>query len=270
MTTLVNNYNCDYNSNWMNNGPSYSQISLTDGCSNNICDANPVYSTNGTNNNDAAVRHCKIKCDNMTSCEGFFFQKHNNGHEICGFYSSGMEDGTWVWGGHQAGAICWRRFYMHVSSGDCDDTNLITTKDECEEAYEEVFPDAEDVDATTWNTSAYARGCFKHNWGGTGATALAFNLDGGPGTSGHCTAEPSYAACICRRVYGTGSRGPAGHLSTGSTSALLLAAEIEPQGSEINYPAITCAIGGVAILGYALYRNLKTKKAQTEEFNLLN
>ena len=270
MSTLSNDYNCDYSSNWMNNGPAYSQISLTDGCSGGVCDANPKYGT--TTNNDAAVRYCKIECDSRTDCEGFFFQKHNNGHEICGFYSDGMENGTWVWGGHQAGAICWRRFYQHVASGDCDDTNLVRTKDEYEEAYEEVFPDAEDVDASTWNTSAYAKGCFKSNYAGTGATALAFNLDGGPGTSGHCTAHPSYAACICRRVYGVGSPGPAGHLAAGSTATLLLAAEhLEPQGLEINYPAITCAIGGVVVAGCALYRAFKAKRVETAEaFQLLN
>merc|ERR1711953_1415133 len=44
-----NGFECDTRVNWMNAGPEYSQISLTDGCKNNVCDANPRYG--GTNDN---------------------------------------------------------------------------------------------------------------------------------------------------------------------------------------------------------------------------
>ena len=138
---------------------------------------------------------------------------------------------------------------------------LIRSKDECEDAYEEVFPNAEDVDVSEWNTSAYALGCFKHNYGPTGPTSLVYNLSGGPGTSGHCTGEPSYAACICRRVYGVGSPGPRGHM--GAASTLSLAAEPLSTESNVNYAAISCAIGTAALAGYALYRSFKTKKVET-------
>lgn len=100
-------FTCDRTVNWMNNGPAYSQISLTDGCGmhNGICDMNPVYAADGhTNNNEEAIAYCQEKCveriDNGDACEGFFFQKHNNGHEICGFYYESMSQGEKVWGGH--------------------------------------------------------------------------------------------------------------------------------------------------------------------------
>jgi hypothetical protein len=60
-------------SNWISGGPGYSQISLTDGCSNNICDANPVYSTRGDNDNAKAIEYCKAACEERDVCEGFFF-----------------------------------------------------------------------------------------------------------------------------------------------------------------------------------------------------
>jgi hypothetical protein len=88
----------------MQPGPAYSQISLTDGCNNGVCDANPKYGA--PNNNEKAKAFCEDHCNDMTTCEGFFFQKHMNGHEICGFYAGGMSEGTRVWHGHQAGAIC--------------------------------------------------------------------------------------------------------------------------------------------------------------------
>lgn len=132
-------YACDTSVNWMNNGPSYNQISLTDGCGTGNCAGNPVYAADGhTTNQDQAIAYCQDRCDERASnpaqgCEGFFFQKHNNGHEICGFYATGMEQGERVWGGHQGGAICERSTFSYelVSSGDCVGAALIETVEEC-------------------------------------------------------------------------------------------------------------------------------------------
>jgi hypothetical protein len=102
----------------------YSQISLTDGCANGVCDANPVYAepcdplTAGTvpyavpctepqNSIEGATEYCKARCAADDACTGFFFQKHTNGHEICGFYSTDMSAGTMQADGHAAGScIC--------------------------------------------------------------------------------------------------------------------------------------------------------------------
>merc|ERR1711998_703219 len=49
------------------------------------------------------------RCTATNGCTGFFFQRHGNGHEICGFYNSNMHGpGTkWVSHGHAAGSqIC--------------------------------------------------------------------------------------------------------------------------------------------------------------------
>jgi len=83
---------------------SYSQISLTDGCNGNICDANPKYGTPMTL--ARAVAYCESECDGRAGCTGFFFQKHNNGHEICGFYSTVIATNNMVGGGHMYGAVC--------------------------------------------------------------------------------------------------------------------------------------------------------------------
>jgi hypothetical protein len=204
-------FNCERSVNWMKHGPSYNQISLTDGCRNGKCDANPKYASDKTTcNNEEAIAFCQKECtereENGTGCEGFFFQKHNNGHEICGFYASGMERGQQVWGGHQAGAICERASFSYdlVESGDCIGDQLVQSADECQEAIADVFG-VLGARVETWNTSAYAKGCFKHNYGHPGSAQAAaaptrwiFNLNGGPGTSGHCTGEPGYAACVCR------------------------------------------------------------------------
>jgi len=100
------NYECDTSKNMLKDQPAgYSQITLTDGCdTNNKCDSNPKYG--GTNNNADAAAYCKTECDNRSNCQGFFFQKHNNGHEICGFYSQPIDMSRAYGDGHQAGAIC--------------------------------------------------------------------------------------------------------------------------------------------------------------------
>jgi hypothetical protein len=104
-------WSCDEGSNFIR-GATYSQTSLTDGCSAaKVCDANPVYG--GMNSISSAVAHCKSVCLADTACEGFFFQKHTNGHEICGYYDQGAmeaEGAQRVHDGHQAGSqICEKR-----------------------------------------------------------------------------------------------------------------------------------------------------------------
>jgi hypothetical protein len=57
--------NCDDSVNFMAPGPAYSQISLTDGCSGNVCDANPKYGSD--NSNDKAIAYCQEECQNRVS-----------------------------------------------------------------------------------------------------------------------------------------------------------------------------------------------------------
>jgi len=101
-------YDCDLTVNFYQDGPSYSQIDLTGLCSTGNCAGNPVYGM--PNDNMKAIAYCEDECTDRRArgekCEGFFFQKHNNGKEICGFYAEGMDQGTQKWDGHQAGAIC--------------------------------------------------------------------------------------------------------------------------------------------------------------------
>merc|ERR1711881_777141 len=66
-----NSYDCDHSVNFITGGPAYSQISLTDGCSGNVCDANPKYGA--PNNNDKAIEYCQDECNSRAQCEGFFF-----------------------------------------------------------------------------------------------------------------------------------------------------------------------------------------------------
>jgi len=69
----------------------FDQMSLTDNCTNGtnpVCDANPVY---GAPNTAArAEAYCKDECAERINCTGFFFQKHADGHEICGFYTDAV------------------------------------------------------------------------------------------------------------------------------------------------------------------------------------
>lgn len=42
----------------------------------------------------SAVELCKAYCDQQSTCTGFLFQKHTNGHEVCGFYTGLHSDST--------------------------------------------------------------------------------------------------------------------------------------------------------------------------------
>jgi len=106
--------------------------------------------------------------------------------------------------------------YELVTSGDCMDPEVVNNADECKDAFNYTFG-VDNVDVEEWNSPSYAKGCFKHNYGNVGSPEAAqstthwvYNQNGGPGTSGHCTGEPSYAACVCRTpewimTYGVGS-----------------------------------------------------------------
>ena len=68
-------WQCDTSVNFSSSRLNYNyQISLTDYCSDGICDANPKYGS--TNNNDQAIEYCKAICETRNECEGFFYQKH--------------------------------------------------------------------------------------------------------------------------------------------------------------------------------------------------
>lgn len=108
-----NNWTCDRTINFILD-VEYSPISLTNLCGeNNVCDANPIYAEDGKINDiEEAVSYCKDYCLDLVGCKGFFFQKHMNGHEICGFYMNvDMDSGTPVWHGHQEGSrVCTLHF----------------------------------------------------------------------------------------------------------------------------------------------------------------
>ena len=39
---------------------------------------------------DKALDYCKKQCNNK-DCSAFFFQKHGDGHEMCGFYMDAVD-----------------------------------------------------------------------------------------------------------------------------------------------------------------------------------
>jgi len=97
-------FDCDMSHNFVRDAE-YSQISLTDGCPN--CFGGPKYGGEGRETCEPrfvaeALAYCKAECtDKRPGCTGFFFQKHNNGHEICGFYSKAVNATNLQKGGHQ-------------------------------------------------------------------------------------------------------------------------------------------------------------------------
>merc|ERR1712166_485083 len=108
-------YTCDDKKNFIR-GQRYSQIALTDGCRNGVCNANPKYG--GPNSKAKAIAYCKKTCDSRSGCTGFFFQTHGNGHEICGFYTGSVNTGAAQWHGHKNGAVCTKSATKNV----CKDT----------------------------------------------------------------------------------------------------------------------------------------------------
>jgi len=97
----VDSWNCDQAFNFVTGAP-YSQLSLTSSCP--CCSCNPAYGS--PNSVSSAVEWCKAKCDQQSTCTGFFFQKHTNGHEICGFYTglNPLDSTGKAWHGHSSGS----------------------------------------------------------------------------------------------------------------------------------------------------------------------
>eukprot|EP00941_MAST-03F_sp_MAST-3F-sp1_P003352 g3352.t1 len=126
-------YDCDASVNFIH-GVSYHQISVTDGCKNvngqDVCNANPKYvpEFSSSNSTDGAVEYCKVTCNDAAKfkalsglgdassacspCTGFFFQRHTNGHEICGFYTFDLNNEKLDKVGHghaQGSRLCVKR-----------------------------------------------------------------------------------------------------------------------------------------------------------------
>merc|ERR1719181_1293550 len=74
-----------------------------------------------------AVTYCETQCNNRAGCTGFFFQKHNNGHEICGFYSSVVSLTSGVRHGHMYGAVCIKPTAAPTNSPTNNPTSSPTT-----------------------------------------------------------------------------------------------------------------------------------------------
>jgi hypothetical protein len=114
-------FECDTSNNFMLELP-YRQIALTDYCNSaGVCNNNPKYGT--TNDNALALAYCQDRCATDISCTGLFFQQHNNGHEICGFYSSSLAPHVRVHHGHKAGQICEKLSPAAVMESTCTSTS---------------------------------------------------------------------------------------------------------------------------------------------------
>jgi hypothetical protein len=79
-------WDCDYDADWYQNQPQYSQIDLTGPCSTGNCAANPVYGDEGPE--EYCRSHCRDRLLKGEACKGIFYQQHRNGKEICGFYKA--------------------------------------------------------------------------------------------------------------------------------------------------------------------------------------
>merc|ERR1711998_306281 len=105
---------CDKTKNFIAN-VEYEQVDLTDACPH--CDAHPVYDTSlavAPKCTQPALKACKAKCDVKVGCDAFFYQRHLNGHEVCGFYSTpsslaAVHANRGQWDGHQKGSQVCRR-----------------------------------------------------------------------------------------------------------------------------------------------------------------
>lgn len=96
-------WSCDKKTNFIA-AARYDQTDLTSMCPS--CSANPVYGV--PNSDENAVAYCKQNCEAHSPCLGFFYQKHLNGHEICGFYNMPLPSNAQPrWDGHSQGSrIC--------------------------------------------------------------------------------------------------------------------------------------------------------------------
>ena len=103
-------FECDTSINFIAN-LHYDQVSLTNPCrrvkGQLICNANPVYGA--PTDSKRAVSYCQERCLKNQACTGFFFQRHMNGHEVCGFYRSNFELRGQLHGHAPGSQVCRRR-----------------------------------------------------------------------------------------------------------------------------------------------------------------
>lgn len=91
-------WTCDDSVNYISDPwPYFEVISLTDECETGDCAGNPIYALDGVTNQANAIAYCQDICDKRVSngqaCAGIYFEKKGNGHEECGLYTSGMNEG---------------------------------------------------------------------------------------------------------------------------------------------------------------------------------
>merc|ERR1712167_436185 len=120
-------FRCHYNQNWVN-GMRYSQKVIK------------------ASSRAAAAQMCVNDCARMAGCTGFFYQKHKNGHQICGFYKSKIGAGSWH--GHAEGAVC---RYSHTTHHrgqeqalDTDEEEVASSEIEAENA---ASPEVNDIES---------------------------------------------------------------------------------------------------------------------------
>merc|ERR1712070_1208101 len=119
-------FKCHYNQNWVN-GMRYSQKVIK------------------ASSRAAAAQMCVNDCAKMAGCTGFFYQKHRNGHQICGFYKSKIGAGSWH--GHAEGAVC---RYSHTTRHgqeqalDTDEEEVASSEIEAENA---ASPEVNDIES---------------------------------------------------------------------------------------------------------------------------
>merc|ERR1711966_334025 len=88
---------------------------------------------------------CVNDCARMAGCTGFFYQKHKNGHQICGFYKSKIGAGSWH--GHAEGAVC---RYSHTTRHgqeqalDTDEEEVASSEIEAENV---ASPEVNDIES---------------------------------------------------------------------------------------------------------------------------
>merc|ERR1711966_224992 len=122
-------FRCHYNQNWVN-GMRYSQKVIK------------------ASSRAAAAQMCVNDCARMKGCTGFFYQKHRNGHQICGFYKSKIGAGSWH--GHAEGAVCrYSHTTRHLHRGqeqalDTDEEEVASSEIEAENA---ASPEVNDIES---------------------------------------------------------------------------------------------------------------------------
>ena len=78
-----------------------------------LCDANSVY--HETTDLEIAADYCQDICNEDEECSRYFFQKHQNGHEICGFYSEVVDLDDGIWHGHPEGSrVCKKELKAYI------------------------------------------------------------------------------------------------------------------------------------------------------------